>query len=357
MSRYTVCAVTLIVFLVQRAAAQPASTDKSLFYDSHFHLTNYVQEGLDVKQFLKVMGDKVGRSTLFGIPLQQQWSHGNSGDFAPTYYLASDAPLYYYSFTDAFIAMAYRSLSKEEQQRFDPMITGFNPADMYAADHIKRVLKTFPGVFSGIGEFTIHKEFVSSKIAGEVASLINPALDRILDFAAEAGLVVLLHNDIDMPYPKAGQEPYLLTQLADLFRRHPNTTIIWAHCGLGRVVHPVKDQLKVVEFALADPALKHVYIDISWDEVAKYIVASPETIRETAAIINKYPDRFLFGTDEVAPATQDKYLKVYNMYEPLFKELSPATKQSLVKGNYARLFDAARIKVRKWETANTGDRK
>ena len=34
------------------------------------------------------------------------------------------------------------------------MITGFNPADMYAADHISRVLQTFPGVFSGIGEFT-----------------------------------------------------------------------------------------------------------------------------------------------------------------------------------------------------------
>ena len=49
--------------------------------------------------------------------------------------------------------MAYKSLSKEEQARFDPMITGFNPTDMYAADHIRRVLKTFPGVFTGIGEF------------------------------------------------------------------------------------------------------------------------------------------------------------------------------------------------------------
>ena len=52
----------------------------------------------------------------------------------------SDAPLYYYSFTDAYIAMTYMSLSAEEQARFDPMITGFNPADMYAVDHIKRVL-------------------------------------------------------------------------------------------------------------------------------------------------------------------------------------------------------------------------
>src|SRR4029453_14691576 len=99
-----------------------------------------------------------------------------------TYYLQSDAPLYYYSFTDAFIAMAYRSLKPEEQARFDPMITGFNPAAMSAPGHIKRVLKPFPGVFTGIGEFTIHKEFVSSKVAGEVASLTDPAVDRILDF-------------------------------------------------------------------------------------------------------------------------------------------------------------------------------
>ena len=134
--------------------------------DSHFHLTNYVQQGTDIHDFLKIMGTKVGRVALFGIPLQQTWSYGNTGDFAPTYYLQTDAPLYYYSFTDAFIAMAYRSLTPAEQARFDPMITGFNPADMYAADHIKRVLQTFPGVFSGIGEFTIHKEFVSSKIAG-----------------------------------------------------------------------------------------------------------------------------------------------------------------------------------------------
>ena len=70
--------------------------------------------------------------------------------------------------------MAYRSLTPEQQARFDPMITGFNPADMYAVDHIRRVLTTFPGVFTGIGEFTIHKEFVSSKVAGETAEPHQP---------------------------------------------------------------------------------------------------------------------------------------------------------------------------------------
>jgi hypothetical protein len=203
------------------------------------------------------MGDKVGRVALFGIPLQQTWSYENTGDFAPTYYLQTDAPLYYYSFTDAWIAMAYKSLTPSEQARFDPMITGFNPADMYAADHIKRVLKTFPGVFSGIGEFSIHKEFVSSKIPGKTASLTDPALDRILDVCAETGLLAILHNDIDMPFPKPGQEPWVVPQFRDLLLRHPDTKVIWAHAGVGRIVRPVKDQLGLMEKGLANPKLKN----------------------------------------------------------------------------------------------------
>jgi len=336
-------------------ALLPAQTTKASLpevHDVHFHLTNYVQQGTEIREFLKIMGTKVGRVALFGIPLQQTWAYANTGDFAPTYYLQTDAPLYYYSFTDAFIAMAYRSLAPAEQARFDPMITGFNPADMYAADHIKRVLQTFPGVFSGIGEFTIHKEFVSAKVAGETASLTNPALDRILDFAAEAGLVVLLHNDVDMPFPKPGQDPYPAAQLAQLLRRHPKTTVIWAHCGLGRIVHPLNDHLGILDRALSNAELPNLYMDISWDEVAKYLVTTPETTQVAADLINRHPDRFLFGTDEVAPTEQAKYLKVYDMYAPLFAKLTPEASEKLRKVNYERLFDAARTRVRAWEKVN-----
>jgi predicted TIM-barrel fold metal-dependent hydrolase len=339
-------------------AAQTATSTQSgaEFNDTHFHLTNYIQEGTDIHDFLTIMGTKAGRVALFGIPLQQEWSYQNSGDFAPTYYLQTDAPLYYYSFTDAYIAMAYRSLSPEQQARFDPMITGFNPADMYAVDHIRRVLKTFPGVFSGIGEFSIHKEFVSSKVSGETASLTNPALDRILDFAAEAGLVVLIHNDADVPFPKEGAEPAYLAQMKALLKRHPNGPIIWAHCGLGRIVVPIRGHVAMLESILSDPAMHNVYFDISWDAVAKYILASPESVAITADLINRYPDRFLFGTDEVAPSTQEKYLKVYYQYDPLWKALTPEASEKVRKGNYQRLFDAARLNVRAWEKAHLKQR-
>ena len=127
--------------LIAGRPAAPASDTYEL-NDSHVHLTNYVQEGTNIHDFVKIMGDKVGRAVLFGIPLQQQWAYSNTGNFAPTYYLQTDAPLYYYSFTDAFIANAFRSLPPEQQARLDPMITGFNPTDMYAADHFRRVVQT-----------------------------------------------------------------------------------------------------------------------------------------------------------------------------------------------------------------------
>jgi hypothetical protein len=53
--------------------SQQTKTDSFLLNDSHFHLTNYVQEGTDIHKFLQIMGNKVGRVALFGIPLQQLW--------------------------------------------------------------------------------------------------------------------------------------------------------------------------------------------------------------------------------------------------------------------------------------------
>jgi len=346
------CAILVLGGLLGIDSILKAQTAGYEVNDAHFHLTNYIQQGTDIHKFLEIMGTKVGHVALFGIPLQQQWSYRNSGDRAPTYYLDTDSPLYYYSFTDAWIAMTYKSLTREEQARFDPMITGFNPADMYAVDHIKRVLQTFPGVFTGIGEFSIHKEFVSAKIAGEVASLTDPALDRILDFCAQSGLLVIIHNDMDTPFPKPDRPPAYLDQMKDLIKRHPKTTIIWAHTGVGRIVRPVQHHAATLEAMLKDPEFSNLYFDISWTEVAKYLVATPEATRIAADLLNRYPDRFLFGTDEVAPTTEAQYLKIYSMYEPLWKLLTPEASEKIRKGNYERLFGEARGKVRAWERSH-----
>src|SRR4051812_24948157 len=53
-------AMLVAVQWLAASAAGPAAPDTSdQFNDSHFHLTNYVQEGIDVHQFLRIMGRRV----------------------------------------------------------------------------------------------------------------------------------------------------------------------------------------------------------------------------------------------------------------------------------------------------------
>jgi hypothetical protein len=349
-----------------RDGSRNGSRDPSAYAlnDSHFHLTNYVQEGLTLPAFLRMMGNTVGRVALFGIPLQQEWSYRVDGDHGPTYYLGSDSPLYYYSFTDAIIAMAYRALPPEERARFDPMITGFNPADMYAAAHIRRVLKTFPGVFTGIGEFSIHKEFVTAKVAGGTPSLTDPALDSILSVAGEAGLVVIMHSDVSVPFAKPGSAeaslnlpsapavPEYLAQMTALLERHPATTVIWAHTGLGRTVRPIGEHVKMLAALIEDPKLPNLYFDISWKVVADYVMTNEASLAATANLLNRYPDRFLFGTDALSPPDTASYFEVFHEYAPLWKRLTPEASEKVRVGNYIRLFDEGRRRVRAWERAN-----
>jgi len=93
---------------------------------------------------MKIMGIKVRRVAPFSIPLKQQWSYRVGGDHAPTCDLNSVTSLNYYSFSAASIATAYRSLPRENQARFDPMITNSKPTDMCTADDRRSVL---PGRF------------------------------------------------------------------------------------------------------------------------------------------------------------------------------------------------------------------
>jgi hypothetical protein len=71
---------------------------------------------------------------------------------------------------------------------------------------------------------------------------------------------------------------------------------------------------------LTDAAFNHVNFDISWDEVAKYAVASPQSIDRVATMLNRYPNRFLFGTDTVAPAGPQPYYAVFDMWAPSLQQ-------------------------------------
>src|SRR5580765_7080695 len=57
-------AAALISCLAAPLSSQTAS--RVIMNDSHFHLTNYVQQGPPLREFVKLLGDSVGRVALFG---------------------------------------------------------------------------------------------------------------------------------------------------------------------------------------------------------------------------------------------------------------------------------------------------
>ncbi len=373
------------------------------YIDSHFHIANYAMQGVPLKTLIdKYMGDKVIRSVVFPLPLQQKWDrfeHYAGDKMPPNYYLGPKAGMYYYSFIDTMVAMDYLKLSAADKARLDPMIVGFNPMDQYGVNHIKRLLILFPGVFTGIGEFSVHKELVGDKIDDDLTkatmapgetlppdatdssrnTLYNPSLKTIFNFAAEAGLIVNLHSDV---YPArvsydgkvlgmAPEAPYT-AGMKHLCKESPKTTVCWAHTGLGRFVKPASNHLQVVSGIL--DACPNWYADLSWDLVQVYMVdpmPGMPSFDDWANFIQKYQDRLLWGSDTVIYTrnkTDDKgnpmvgtempvtdYLAVMDILKPLWKKVGPEVARKVKIANHVRLFDAARAKVRAWEAAHAKD--
>lgn len=407
MKTRTSCAAVAIALLaacanLQAPSGRPLDESPNRYVDAHFHVSNYAYQGVSLKTLIdRYMGDKIVRSVVMPLPLQQKWDpfeHYAGDAMPPNYYLGPKAELYYYAFADAMIAREYGALSPADQARIDPMITGFNPMDRYAPQHIERVLLTFPGVFTGIGELTVHKELVSNKIAGDpieaitaeqglpedVAAggkltLYSAALVSIFDLAAETGLVATLHNDIyetDVKYDgtvvRKSPEVTYEQGLKYLCQRSPNATVIWAHTGLGRFVTPSASHLATVAGVL--DVCPNWSVDISWDLVQTMIVdpaPGMPSLAEWAAFITKYQDRVLWGSDTVihsrnkvddagrlvrgGPMPVAEYQGVADLTGPLWDALGPDVSRKVRMANAVRLFDAARTRVRAWETHHAND--
>jgi hypothetical protein len=69
-------------------------------------------------------------------------------------------------------------------------------------------------------------------------------------------------------------------------------------------------------------------------------------------MLNRHPDRFLFGTDTVAPAGPEPYFAVFDMWAPVWRALTPDASLKVRKANYERIFNEGRRRVRAWEQAN-----
>ena len=259
------------------------------------------------------------------------------------------------------------NLNQAQRSRIDPMITGLHLGDPRVGDKLLRAIATNPGIFTGIGEITVHKELVENMFAGQRGQAdthkdMEP-LKRLLETAGVVGMPVTLHCDIDNLQAQIQdriaadkgkgkpREPANFEGLKQLFNdpRVKDTQIVWAHAGgLGRFVQESDGHLDKLRSLLEDcPNLK---LDISWSEVAKQLTKSPEKMAEWKDFLEEHNTRILFGSDSLAPVNTGKWSETKEKYADLFDQLSPHARENILNHNYENTFVASRAKVREFES-------
>ncbi|WP_259651462.1 amidohydrolase family protein [Pseudomonas sp. NCCP-436] len=301
------------------------------YSDAHLHYVDFFQETAGMDELLEKMAESnVEHVMLSGIPVVKKWDEDEPK--RPRYYAGDDANAYWYSATDVFVAAAYKRLPAEQRRRFHPFLSGFNPNDMNADAHIRRMLELDPGLWQGIGEIFTRHDDLTALIHGSAPRASNEALARVFHLAAEFDLPVMLHSNITS---KREREPLYLAEIEEPLRNHPHVRFIWAHAGTSAEIHRHQEKLEFLRETLERMLGQYpnLYVDLSWTVLRPYLLdergrPDPDWVH----LVSSYPQRFMLGSDVVGRfASLGDYMKGF---EPFLDALPEDVAQKVAHDNF-----------------------
>jgi hypothetical protein len=354
--------LSLAVFLLWSSApAMAGDYSEVAIADAHVHLLDFLQNG-DHLEGGKIVPKRPGaalpagergkrieaviwamdranvsHALVSGMPFLKKWSEDET--FRSTYYLDSSSRVVRARDTDYHVALAIEDFksaggenARKQLERLYPCVSGFDSTDLGAVDMIAKRMKEFPSVFKCIGEVMSRHDDLTNLTTGERPRANHPALLRVFDFAGEHGIPVSIHHNI-APVSVGTQPkgPLYLPELLEVFDEFPSTTFIWCHAGISRRINVANltEHLDNVLAAHRD----HVFIDLSWVVYPDYIL---KDLDSWAALIHKYPDNFVLGSDAVGRFGD--YPGQIRIYDPLFDALGDADLiRKLASANFLRI--------------------
>lgn len=324
------------VLLLALAGCQPvtrpqaAAVSTTATVDSHLHYFDFTQQTDGFPALVEALDEaQIGSAVIFGMPIVKMWPENEP--IRPAYYLDTDAPAYYFTATDLLLANQLLQQPREVQDRFYPLLGGFNPLDQNAAGYLAMVIDSYPpGFWHGIGEIMSRHDDLTAFTYGEPPRADHPALMKVYALAAERNLPVLIHHNISSVNQ---HDPIYLPELERAVAANPETTFVWAHVGISRRVNVPSLLLETSRLLATYPNLN---VDISWVVYPDYINRDPAALAEWAGLIDEFPTRVLIGSDKVGHWTG--YADIIRSYDALLDELSPETAALVAGGNAARIF-------------------
>ncbi|CAL1160214.1 unnamed protein product [Cladocopium goreaui] len=212
----------------------------------------------------------------------------------------------------------------------------------------------FPGMFKWVGEINLVKQALWPNHQGLPVELDTvPTWKPFMDEFLKQDIPLALHCDLGNDENGTQFLP-LMDKVLDTY---PNNKIIWVHmAGISKQLKPhlaakgvsLLQKLKVPvtiedHVAMIGKRLeKHpkLMIDLSWDILYDELYASPAERELYVNLINKYPDRFLSGSDHVASEekTENTYRQEIKKTSAIFLNLSDVAFRNIALGqNYFNL--------------------
>ena len=293
------------------------------------------ERGKYVEAVLWAMDEaNVSHALLSGMPFVKRWSENDT--FRSGYYLDSASRVVVARDTDYHLALAlsdYRTehgrRANQQLDRLFPCVSGFDGTDIGAVDMIAKRMQEFPGTFRCIGEVMSHHDDLTNLTSGSRPRGNHPAFYRIFDFAGQHGIPVSIHHNITAISRGDETKPTLyLQELLDAFNAFPYTRFVWCHAGISRRIN-VENLPATLDGILEDHA-HHVTIDLSWVVYPDYIL---KDLERWVALIKKYPDSFVLGSDAVG--SYARYKEEIRNYDTLLTAIDdPVVAQKLAHDNF-----------------------
>ena len=322
--------------------------------DAHFHFYDFVARTDGASALLEVMNrNKVGHIMFSGMPLVKKWNQDDHR--APAYYLDNNGRAYWYSATDPLLARTVLTkIPEKDRPRFHPFICGFNATDMYAADHVERMLDEYGDFWHGVGEVFGHRDDLTNMTYGETAQADHPALMRVYELAGRRDLPVCLHNNVS----SRGRASDLLywEEVETAVSQNPDTRFIWAHAGLSRYFEEIDQPDYTARLSALLARHHNLHLDLSWLVFEDYICPYPEKGPLTCwlDLIQAFPARFMIGTDCIGhfndeklkcpgkpPSPQGmKYAFNIRKYWVLLEKLSPDNARLVGRDSFLKILPA-----------------
>ena len=372
----------IVLLLAGICLSAGQSVQSQPYGDCHFHLLDFLQNGefdnrdgafpcnasglmKDGRYFQLPYGERHRRLTglidvtdkhniadvvVCGMPFVKKWAED---DFflRPKYYLDSSSRVKAARDTDLQVAAAFMDYKRrfagdktqlDKLTRLHPFVCGLDTTDLGAVDLAVKRIREYPGIWEGLGELMSRHDDLTNLTTGERPRANHPSFIRLFKFAGRVSLPVSIHHNV-APISRNESElkqPLYLDEFLALLKNTIHDAanaanrpkVIWCHAGISRRI-VVENYRQTLERIL-DEYNEYLYLDLSWVVLGAYVY---KNLEEWVALIQKYPDNFLIGSDSVG-----KYSGIpmeLKKYQALLSALPAETRSKVAYKNLASILD------------------